>query len=93
MGSSYFPDDNELINLFNLKAFNDPSLVQFMHRNLAYIIMFFYLFIYFLIFKKKLINLYLIINTVGFLLIVQIILGILTLLYGCLLYTSPSPRD
>ena len=82
MGSSYFPDDNELINLFNLKAFNDPSLVQFMHRNLAYIIMFFYLFIYFLIFKKKLINLYLIINTVGFLLIVQIILGVLTLLYG-----------
>ena len=44
--------------------------------------MFFYLFIYFLIFKKKLINLYLIINTVGFLLIVQIVLGVLTLLYG-----------
>ena len=82
MGTSYFPDDNEIINLFNLKAFNDPSLVQFMHRNLAYIIMFFYLFIYFLIFKKKLINLYLIINTVGFLLIVQITLGVLTLLYG-----------
>ena len=82
MGSSYFPDDNEIINLFDLKAFNDPSLVQFMHRNLAYIIMIFYLFIYFLIFKKKLVNLYLIINTVGLLLIIQIVLGVLTLLYG-----------
>ena len=45
MGSSYFPDDNEIINLFNLTVFNDPSLVQFMHRNLAYIIMLF-LFVY-----------------------------------------------
>ena len=41
MGSTYFPDDNLFINLFKISAFNDPSLVQFMHRNLAYFIFFF----------------------------------------------------
>ena len=40
MGSSYFLDDNEVINLFKISAFNDPSLVQFMHRNLSLLIIF-----------------------------------------------------
>ena len=44
MGNTYFPNDNEWINLFKLKAFSDPSLVQFMHRNLAYLILLFYSF-------------------------------------------------
>ena len=44
MGAAYFPDDNEFVNLFKLSAFGDPSLVQFIHRNLAYIIGFYYLF-------------------------------------------------
>ena len=35
-----------LINLFNFSSLNDPSLVQFIHRNLAYLIMIFYLFIF-----------------------------------------------
>jgi len=82
MGSSFFPDDNELTNIFKLSAFSDPSLVQFMHRNLAYIILIFYMFILFKIYKKKLINLYFAINLVGLLLFIQIVLGIFTLLYG-----------
>ena len=41
-----FPDDNELYNLFNFSVFNDASLVQFLHRNLAYIILFLYLIIF-----------------------------------------------
>jgi len=82
MGSSFFPDDNKIINIFKLSAFSDPSLVQFMHRNLAYIILIFYLIVLFKIYKKKLINLYFAINLVGLLLFVQILLGILTLLYG-----------
>ena len=41
MGSSYFPDDNNFINLFKISAFSDPSLVQFIHRNLAYLILLF----------------------------------------------------
>ena len=82
MGSSFFPDDNEIINIFKISAFSDPSLVQFMHRNLAYGILIFYLIILFKIYRKKLINLYFAINIVGLLLIIQILLGIFTLLYS-----------
>ena len=88
MGSSYFPDDNKFINLFYLSAFNDPSLVQFMHRNLAYIIFLFYLIITFKIYLNKLSGLYFSITVVGFLLIIQIILGILTLLYGAQIFLA-----
>jgi len=88
MGSSYFPDDNKFINLFYLSAFNDPSLVQFMHRNLAYIIFLFYLIIAFKIYLNKLSGLYFSITVVGFLLIIQIILGILTLLYGAQIFLA-----
>ena len=82
MGSNFFPNDNKFTNLFNLSAFSDPSLVQFIHRNLAYIILVVYLIIAFKIYKNQLSGLYFSINIVGLLLIVQILLGILTLLYG-----------
>ena len=82
MGSNYFPDDNNFLYLFKISAFNDASLVQFMHRNLAYLILIFYLFMMFKIYKNKLSKLYLSINILGILLIIQIILGIFTLLYG-----------
>ena len=82
MGSNYFPDDNNYLNLFKLSAFSNPSLVQFMHRNLAYLILIFYLIILFKVYKDKLIYLYSATNSVGFILFIQILLGILTLLYG-----------
>ena len=82
MGSNYFPDDNNHLNLFKLSAFSDPSLVQFMHRNLAYLILFFYLFLMIKIYLNKLNNLYFAINLLGLLLLIQIVLGIFTLLYG-----------
>ncbi len=82
MGSSYFPDDNSFSNLFNINAFNDPSIVQFMHRNLAYVIFFFYLIILYNVYKRKLKDLYYSSIVLGLLLIFQIILGIFTLLYG-----------
>ena len=88
MGSSYFPDDNSFINIFNISAFSDPSLVQFMHRNLAYVILIFYLFLLIKIYNKKLRNLYIAINIVGLFLIVQIFLGILTLIYGAQIYLA-----
>ena len=59
MGSTYFPDDNSLVNLFSINAFNDPSLVQFMHRNLSYVIFFFYIFILYKIYRNKLSSFYL----------------------------------
>ena len=82
MGNGYFPDDSNFIDLFSLSALSEPSLVQFIHRNLAYFICIFYLIILMQIYKKKLTNLYFIIKIIGFLLLVQIILGIFTLLYG-----------
>ena len=82
MDTSFFPDDNSLKNLFSLSAFNDPSLVQFMHRNVAYFIFLFYLFIFMKIYKNRLSGLFSTIKIIGFLLILQIFLGILTLLNG-----------
>ena len=88
MGSALFPDDNELVNLFNFEAFSDPSLVQFMHRNLAYLILIFYFFILAEVYKKKLKAFFNVIKMIGFLLIVQVFLGILTLLYGAQIFLA-----
>ncbi|MDC3119988.1 COX15/CtaA family protein [Candidatus Pelagibacter sp.] len=82
MGNSIFPDDNDYGSLFKLSAFSDPSLVQFIHRKLAYLIGFFYLYLLFKIYKNKMIHLYKSINIVGILILLQIVLGIFTLLYG-----------
>ena len=82
MGSGFFPDDNSIKNLFYLSALNDPSMVQFMHRSLAYLIFLFYLFIFVIIYKNRLSGLFKAIILTGFLLILQIVLGILTLLYS-----------
>ncbi len=88
MGNTYFPDDNNFINLFKISAFSDPSLVQFLHRNLAYAIFIFYLILFYKIYKKKLFHLYKSINFLGFFIFLQIILGILTITYGAQIYLA-----
>ncbi len=88
MGSNYFPDDNKISNLFSLSAFNDASLVQFLHRNLAYLIIFIYLYIFFKIYRYDIKRLYTSINLIGLFLIIQVILGILTLLHGAQIYLA-----
>ena len=88
MGNNYFPDDNTIDDLFKLTAFDSPSLVQFIHRNLAYVILLFFLIILFDVYKNKLTNFYLPVNLVGFLLFLQIFLGIITLLYGAQILVS-----
>jgi len=88
MGTSYFPNDNNFTDLFSFKAFSDPSLVQFIHRNLAYFIMGFYLLILIEVYKKKITNLFFIIKILGFLLFIQIILGIFTLLFGAQIFIA-----
>ena len=62
MGNSYFPNDNNINNLFEVAAFSDPSLVQFIHRNLAYLIGIFYILIFYKIYKNKMRDLYKSIN-------------------------------
>jgi len=88
MGNSYFPDDNSFINLFKFSAFSDPSLVQYMHRNLAYLIFFSYLIICFTILKKKIILLFKSVIALGVIIFIQIILGILTVLSGASIITA-----
>jgi len=88
MGNTYFPNDNSLKNLFKLSALSEPSLVQFIHRNLAYIIGIFYLYIFYKIYKNKFHDLYKSINILGFFIVLQIILGIFTILYGAQIYIS-----
>jgi len=88
MGSSYFPDDNSIGDLLNFEAFNDPSLVQFMHRNLAYLIFFFYLLIFINVYKNKLSTFFKATNIIGLLLFLQIVLGVLTLLSGAQMFIA-----
>jgi len=82
MGSNYFPDDRFLIDLLHPSSLNEPSLVQFIHRNLAYIILLFYFFMMIKVYRNKLSSYFKIIAIVGILLFLQILLGIFTLLSG-----------
>ncbi len=82
MGNNYFPDDNSFFNLFETNALSDPSLVQFIHRNLAYIILGIFFVILSYVIKYKLFEFYRIIKILGIILVIQIILGILTVLNG-----------
>ena len=82
MGSSYFPDDSKIIEFLNIKVFDNPSIVQFIHRNLAYLIVAIYLYIsYFIIIlgDKRLLKP---IIFIGFVLLLQVFLGIITILSG-----------
>ncbi len=88
MGGTYFPNDNKFENLFKLSAFSDPSLVQFIHRNLAYVIGFFYVLIFFKVYKNKINKLYRSVNILGFFIILQIILGIFTIILGAQIYIA-----
>ncbi len=88
MGNSIFPNDNSIGNLFKLSAFSDPSLVQFIHRKLAYLIGLCYLYILFYIYKNKKSDLYKSVNILGFFIILQIVLGIFTLLYGAQIFIA-----
>ncbi len=88
MGNTFFPDDNNVFNLLKLSALSDPSLVQFLHRNLAYIIGIFYLYMFYKVYKDKKYELYKSINIVGFFIILQIILGIFTIIHGAHIYVA-----
>ncbi len=88
MGNTYFPNDNNVENLFKLSALSDPSLVQFIHRNLAYVIGLFYLLIFFKVYKNKIKELYRSVNILGFFIILQIVLGIFTIVLGAQIYIA-----
>jgi heme a synthase len=85
MNGGYFPDDILFNNYLN---FNKPSFVQFIHRNIAYVIFFLSIYVGFSIFKKKQTFLY---NNFLFyflIILVQIMLGILVLVSGVNIYLA-----
>ena len=82
MGSSYFPDDSQFIEFLNLNVFDNPSIVQFIHRNLAYLIVGIYIYILFFIIRDRNEILRKPLIVIGVSLFLQIVLGILTILSG-----------
>ena len=90
MGNNFFPDDIILIDLMNLLNFNEHSLVQFYHRNLAYLISVYIILFSIYIFRKKLVNLYKPLKILILALVLQILLGIFTLLSGLNIYLASA---
>ena len=89
MGSSYFPDDTNLIELLNVTLFDNPSIVQFIHRNLAYLIVLIYIYLLILVFMDRNKIFRKPILVIGTCLLLQVILGILTILSGVkIIYAS-----
>ena len=88
MGNSYFPDDNKFISLFKLSAFSDPSLVQYLHRNLAYLILIIFIVISYITYRNKIFYLFKAVSILGLIILLQIILGILTVLSGASILTA-----
>ena len=83
MNYSYYPDDSSFKDLFTLQAFETPSLVQFIHRNLAYIIFLIFSYISIIIYRDK--NFSYLKNSIILIFIIlflQIFLGILTIISG-----------
>ena len=79
MGQGYFPDDIIIKNVENIINFNNHSLVQFYHRNLAYFITLYILFLFFYILNNRLKKLYKPFFLMLSIVLLQISLGILTL--------------
>ena len=83
MNQSYFPDDSNIKDLFSMEAFETPSIVQFIHRNIAYIIILIFGFIAAIIYRNEnFIYLRNITLLVFIFLFLQTFLGILTVLSG-----------
>ena len=89
MGATYFPDDSKFIEFLKINFFDNPSIVQFIHRNLAYLIILVYIYLLILVFNysNKIFRKPVLI--IGISLFLQIILGILTILSGVkIIYAS-----
>jgi heme a synthase len=85
MNGNYFPSDNFLNNLFNFK---DPSFVQFMHRNIAYIIFILSIYLGFFIYKRKIKDLYNSYIFFIFFIAAQVLLGIFVLYSNVNIYIA-----
>ena len=89
MGQSYFPDDSSINDFFSISAFEDPSLIQFIHRNMAYFIVVLFIYIAVIVFKNS--NFIYLRKTIFYIflfLLLQIFLGILTIISGAQIFLA-----
>ena len=90
MGANYLPNDYSFVNFQSLFELNNHSLVQFYHRNLAYLIIVYVIFLTAFIYKKKMQKLYFSLKVLLVFLSFQVILGILTLITGLNIYLASA---
>tara|TARA_B100000963_G_C22589823_1_gene654928 strand:+ start:97 stop:1122 length:1026 start_codon:yes stop_codon:yes gene_type:complete len=90
MGNSYVPNDLIFNNFESFLSFADHSLVQFYHRNLAYLLVLYILILSIYIYKKKLYLLYPALKILLLLTFIQVILGVFTLLSGLNIFLASA---
>ncbi len=90
MGNSFVPNDLLLEDTNKIFEFNNHSLVQFYHRNLAYVIILYVIFLSIFIYKKKFLQLYEPLRLLIFFLFVQATLGIFTLISNLNIYLAST---
>jgi len=80
MNGNFFPNDVEFKDIVNTQLFNNASIVQFLHRVTAYLLLFFIIILNYFFIKNKLNIKNIIFFDIAIL--VQIFLGIITLVSG-----------
>jgi len=80
MNGSFFPNDVGFKDIANTQLFNNASIVQFLHRFTAYLLLFFIIILNYLFIKNKLKIKNIIFFDIAIL--VQVFLGIITLVSG-----------
>ena len=86
MNDYFFPDDSNINDFISLKLFSNPSLLQFIHRNVAYLIILLFIIVSLIIFKKQFSKLKKPLLYFSIFLFFQIMLGVLTLKWMCILF-------
>ena len=80
MNGRFFPNDVGYKDLINTQLLNNPSIVQFLHRSTAYLLVIFIIILNFIYFKQKYDFKYVLFFDLAIL--IQIFLGIVTLISG-----------
>jgi len=80
MNGSFFPGDARYSDLLSIELFNNVSIIQFLHRFTAYLLLFFILILNYLFIKNKIDIRNILFFDVAILL--QVFLGIITLISG-----------
>ena len=87
MNGNYFPDDYSFNDLINL---NNPSFVQFVHRNIAYLIFFLAVYLGILIYKRKVKRLYASFLFFFLIILLQVFLGVSVLFSNLNIFFASS---